>query len=74
MTVYELKKGERAVVLQVKLPQAMKERLYGLGIRTGARIFVLKVFFRKKNYLLQCGSTQFAVRRETAKGVYVWKI
>ena len=55
MTMNDLRRGERAVVLKVELPVLLKERLRSLGVFTGAKLTVLKVSGRKKIRLIQAG-------------------
>lgn len=73
MNVCDLKKGERAVVLKVELPDAVRDRLRFLNVYKGANIVLLKVSFRKKTYLLQARSAKFALDRQTAEGIRVWR-
>ena len=74
MTMNDLRRGERAVVLKVELPVLLKERLRSLGVFTGAKLTVLKVSGRKKIRLIQAGSTKVALDGETASGIKVWTI
>lgn len=75
MTLNELKKGERAVVLTVEAPVLVRERLRALGIFTGEKLYVLKVSRRKSVFVLQAvrSGTKTAIDRETAAGIKVWK-
>lgn len=75
MTLNELKKGERAVVLTVNLSLLVKERLRALGVFTGEKLLILKISRRKKVFVIQalgCG-TKTAIDLETAAGIKVWK-
>ena len=74
MTMNDLTRGERAVVLKVDLPVLLKERLRALGVFTGAKLAVLKVSRRKKVRIIQAGSAKIALDGETAAGIRVWKI
>jgi len=74
MTMNDLRRGERAVVLKVELPVLLKERLRSLGVFTGAKLTVLKVYGRKKIRLIQAGSAKVALDGETASGIKVWTI
>ena len=74
MTMNDLRRGERAVVLKVELPVLLKERLRSLGVFTGAKLTVLKVSGRKKIRLIQAGSANVALDGETASGIKVWTI
>ena len=75
MTLFELKKGDRAVVLTVGLARLTKERLRALGLFTGEKILILKVSKRKKVYLIQTlrTGTKFAIDGETAAGIKIWQ-
>ena len=74
MTMNDLRRCERAVVLKVELPVLLKERLRSLGVFTGAKLTVLKVSGRKKIRLIQAGSAKVALDGETASGIKVWTI
>ena len=74
MTMNDLRRGERAVMLKVELPVLLKERLRSLGVFTGAKLTVLKVSGRKKIRLIQAGSAKVALDGETASGIKVWTI
>lgn len=75
MTLNELKKGERAVVLTVDMPLLVKERLRALGIFTGEKLCVLRVSRRKKIFVLQAlrSGTKAAIDCDTAAGIKIWK-
>ncbi len=73
MTVCDLKKGERAVVLKVELNEEMSGRLRYLNVYKGAKVTLLKVSLFKKTWLLQAKSAKIALRREVAQGIRVWR-
>ena len=72
MTICDLKKGSRAVVLKVEGDTAVRERLYSYGLFTGAKIVLLRVSAFKKTYLLQVGGTRVALEKGIAAGIRVW--
>ena len=72
MTICDMKRGSRAVVLKVEQPVAVWERLRSYGIYTGTKITLLRVSMFKKTYLLQVGSTRVALGRSVAAGIRVW--
>ena len=74
MTMNDLRRGERAVVLKVELPVLLKERLRSLGVFTGAKLTVLKVSGRKKIRLIQAGSAKVALDGVPASGIQVWTL
>ncbi|MDE5897131.1 MAG: ferrous iron transport protein A [Clostridia bacterium] len=74
MTMQDLRRGERAVVLKVDLPVLLKERLRSLGVFTGAKLSVLKVSGKKNVRLIQVGSAKIVLDGETAAGIRIWKI
>ncbi len=71
MTVCDLKRGERAVVLSVSAERALRERLNILGIYAGARIKLLRISFFHKTFLLSTVSGRAALGRSVAAGVKV---
>ncbi|MDE7296175.1 MAG: ferrous iron transport protein A [Clostridia bacterium] len=74
MTMNDLRRGDRAVVLKVELPVLLKERLRSLGIFTGAKLKLLKGSPKRGTWLLQVGSAHVALDGETAAGIKLWKI
>lgn len=74
MNISDLKKGERAVVLKVETGEETRDRLMALGVYSGARIIVLKRSLFGHGYLIQDGSSRFAIQKEIASGVRVWRI
>ena len=74
MTVCDMKKGMRAVVLKVESAETVRERLRFLGIYKGAKIALLKVSFTRSTYLVQAGSSRAALGKDVAAGVFVWKL
>ena len=74
MTVCDMKKGMKAVVLKVEGAEAVRERLRFLGIYKGAKVVLLKVSLMKSTYLVQAGSSRAALGRDVAAGVFVWKL
>ncbi len=73
MTVCDMKKGTRALVLKVEAAEAIRERLRFLGIYKGAKIVLLKISLLRSTYLVQAGSARAALGRDVAAGVYVWR-
>lgn len=75
MTLNELKKGDRAVVLTVELSRLLKERLRALGVFTGEKLLILKISRRKKVFVIQAlrSGTKTAIDEETAAGIKIWK-
>ena len=73
MTICDLQRGDRAVVLKVELESSVRERLRALDLYTGATLSVLKVSLFKKTYLVEAKSAKVALGREIASGVRVWR-
>ncbi len=74
MTIGDLQRGDRALVLKVDLEGELREKLLSLQIHAGAKIAVLKVSPFRRVFVVQAGSGKIAVGREVADGVRVWKI
>ena len=73
MTICDLKKGARAVVLKVEGAVAVRERLRSYGLFTGAKFTLLRISMFKRTYLLQVGGTRVALERDVAAGIRVWE-
>lgn len=73
MNVCDMKAGERAQVLQVKLEEPVRQRLRYLGIAAGAELALLKISLFKKTYFVQAQSAKLAIGREVAEGISVCK-
>lgn len=72
MTVCDMRRGDRAVVLNVTQEESVKERLRALGVFSGANVRLVRVSLFKKTYLLQTSSAKVAMGRDVAEGVRVW--
>ena len=72
MTICDLKRGARAVVLKVEGDTPVRERLYSYGLFVGARVTLLRTSLFKKTYLLQVGGTRVALEKSIAGGIRVW--
>ncbi len=74
MSISDLRRGERGIVLSVELPSALRERLRTLNVRPGGAVRVLKVSFFKKTFLLQAMGSRVALSREVAACVRIKKV
>lgn len=72
MTICDLKRGARAVVLKVEGEASVRERLHSYGLFAGAKVTLLRVSMLKKTYLLQVGGTRVALEKTIAAGIRVW--
>ena len=71
MTVCDLKRGERALVLSVAADAPLRERLTILGVYAGARVRLLKVSLFRRTFLLATQSGRVALGSSVAAGVRV---
>ena len=71
MSVFDLKKGERATVTEVLLDGAAGERLRSLGINSGAVIEVIAFSLFRGSVLLGVGYNRVAVRKSVAQKIGV---
>ena len=74
MTLCDLKKQTKAIVLKVDCVQEIRERLASLGLYAGAKVLLLRISPLRHTYLVQAGPGMFAMRREGAEQVHVWQI
>ena len=72
MTICDIKRGTRVVVLKVEASEPVRERLCALGIHTGSKITVLKVSLFKRTFLVQAGPNKIALGRDVASEIRVW--
>ena len=61
MTICDMKKGMRALVLKVEAGEAVRERLRFLGIFKGAKVALIKTSLWKSTYLVQAGGARVAL-------------
>ena len=71
MSICDMKTGERAKVVKVTLDEAVRTRLYYLGVAVGVELILLKVSLLHNTYLVQARSTKIAIGREVAEGIQV---
>ncbi len=74
MTLCDLKRDGKAIVLKIDCPQDVRERLVSLGLYAGAKLTLLRVSPLRHTYLVQAGASRVAMRREVAQEVHVWPI
>lgn len=73
MTVFDLKKGERAQVVGIGAEGGALARLSALGVVEGAQVEALGFSLFRGSVLLACGSVRIAVRRAVALKIRVKK-
>ena len=73
MTVYNLKKGESAKVVAIKLDSGAAARLNALGLKMGTCIQVLSFSLFKSAVLLSFGAVRVGLRKSLANAIQVTK-
>lgn len=73
MNVYDLKLGERGVIIKIKLAGAAATRLNSLGITVGKEITVLSFSLFKSSVLIGCGAVRAGLRKSLAVSIEVKK-
>ncbi|MCD8371977.1 MAG: ferrous iron transport protein A, partial [Clostridia bacterium] len=73
MTIYDLKKGQSAVILNMNTDGKANARLCSLGISGGSKITILGYSLFKSSVLIGCGSVRIAVRKSIADKIEVEK-
>ncbi len=71
MTVFDLKRGERATVNGVGAEGGALSRLTALGFIKGAQIEVLAFSLFKSSILVSCASVRVSMRKSVAKRIEV---
>lgn len=71
MSVFDLKKGERAKIISVAVDGSAGERLSSLGITAGREITVLAFSLFSGSLLIACGASRVAMRKSIAQRIEV---
>ena len=71
MSVFDLKKGERAKIISVAVDGAAGERLASLGVARGATITAAAFSLFKGSVLITVGYNRLAIRRSVAERIEV---
>lgn len=73
MTVFDLKQGEKAKILQISCSGAARARLSALGVKEGEEIEVLSFSLFKSGVLISCGWVRVGLRKMLAQRIEVAK-
>lgn len=73
MTVFDLKKGEKAKVTAIKLESGGAARLNALGLKIGTCIQVLSFSLFKSAVLISFGAVRVGLRKSLANAIQVEK-
>ncbi|MDE5943759.1 MAG: ferrous iron transport protein A [Clostridia bacterium] len=73
MSVYDLKAGESAKIVKIRISGSGAERLNSLGFEEGKIVTVLAFSLFKTGVLLGCGAVRVGVRKELARLIEVEK-
>lgn len=66
MSVFNLKKGEKATVSAVNVDGAAGQRLRSLGVVKGAQITMIAFSLFNGGVLISCGYNRIAIRKSVA--------
>ena len=67
MTLAQLPVGRCACILEVDGEEAVRDRMYALGLRAGREVAVVRRAGRKGPLHIRVGSTDLVMRRREAK-------
>ena len=73
MSVFDLSKGESAVIKSCNLSGNAAARLNSLGIAVGKKITVLSFSLFRGSVLISCGAIRLGIRAALAKNIEVEK-
>ena len=73
MSVFDLKKGESAIIVNCNLSGSSFSRLNSLGIVVGKKITVLSFSLFKSSVLIGCGAVRLGLRAAVAENIEVEK-
>ena len=71
MSVYDLKAGQSARIVKIKIEGGAAARLNSLGITTGKRVTALAFSLFKSSVLIGCGAVRLGIRKSLAKQIEV---
>ena len=73
MSVFDLKKGESAIIRSCNVSGSTLSRLISLGITVGRKISVLSFSLFRGSVLISCGTVRVGLRATLAKNIEVEK-
>ncbi|MDE5728614.1 MAG: ferrous iron transport protein A [Clostridia bacterium] len=73
MTLFNLKKGEKAIINSISFGGSARARLSSLGVTEGKTVTVLSFSLFKSAVLLSCGYIRLGIRRALATQIEVEK-
>ncbi|MCH5147831.1 MAG: ferrous iron transport protein A [Clostridiales bacterium] len=71
MTVFDLKRGERAEIERINIEGGARARLFSLGIKEGEEIEVLSYSLFRSSVLLMAGAVRVGIRKSLATKIFV---
>jgi ferrous iron transport protein A len=71
MTLDKLQKGQKAIVISINAPKALKDRLTSFGLLKGEEIELKTHSLAKQTFEVAIGHTFIAIRDEEAKKIKV---
>ena len=71
MSVYDLKAGESAEIININIAGGASARLKSLGIIAGKRVTVLAFSLFKSSVLIGCGAVRLGIRKSLAQLIEV---
>lgn len=74
MLLIEIKKGDRAKILNIQADKALKDRLNSFGVMRGEILLVKRCSLAKQTMEIEVGSTLIALRADEAKKIEIKKI
>jgi len=73
MTLYDLKKGEKAKITSISFGGGAHARLASLGISEGKTVNILSFSLFKSAVLISCGYVRLGIRKALASQIEVEK-
>ena len=71
MTVFDLKKGEIAIIERMNIEGGARSRLSALGIKEGEKIEVLSFSLFRSSVLIMAGAVRVGIRKSLASKIFV---
>lgn len=71
MTVFDLKRGEKAKIEKINIEGGARSRLFSLGVKEGGEIEVLSFSLFRSSVLLMAGAVRVGIRKSLANKIFV---
>jgi ferrous iron transport protein A len=69
--VSQMQLGEESIIVKITAPEAIKNRLFSMGVTKGNKIKLLDYTLQKETWEIDAEGTRVALRKEEADSIFV---